>query len=182
MLHVECGCTSSRFFVMVQEDKAGIVWLFVRVFWFWHAQCEHIYRAEKASATWRGWVPLKICNICIFECTACRWIDPLRLKKATKHEQRRFFRWQMEMITHCGERLVLAPLQNCHDVYIIHLRTSQLFLCPFISSLLYIHMYQLAGESVLWQWTLRRFSPQWPLILSCKTWCRCTMEYWVNPV
>lgn len=31
----------------------------------------------------------------------------------------------MEMITHCGARPVLALLQKCHDVCIIHFSTSQ---------------------------------------------------------
>lgn len=103
------------------------------------------------------------------------------LKKATtKPEKRSIYGWQMEMITHCGERLVLAVLQECHDVCIIHLRPSQLILCHFVSPRLYIHMYQLAGVSVLLHGTLGMFSPEWPLILSCKTWCGGYTEYWVN--
>lgn len=184
LFYFECGCISSRF--LSGHGGRRQSWNCVIVcqrFCFWHAQGEHIYRIEKASATW---LLQKICNVCIFERSGFfmyGWIDPLHLQKKHPNLNRGgFFRWQMEMNTHCGARLVLAPLQKCHDVCIIHLPSSQFFLCPFVSSLLNINMYQLAGISFLLQTTLRTFSPQWPLILSCKTWCRCYMEYWANPV
>lgn len=178
----ECGCKSSRF--LSSHGGRRQIWnclIVCQACCFWHAQDEHIYRTEKASAIWRGWVPLKICNVWIFECTGfftSRWIDSLCLKKANQT-------WTEELLQMTDgddhslwRKLVLAPLQKCHDVYIIHLPTSQLILCPFVS--LYICMYQLAGVSVLLLRTLGRFSPQWPLILSCKTWCGCYVEYWTQ--
>lgn len=170
---------------MVEEDKAGIVWLFVRVFAFGMHRGSTFTGTERASATWRGWVLPRICNVCICECAGfftCRWIHPLRLKKATEPEQRSFFRWQMEMITPlCWCWPPYRNVMMCALYTFAHASSSS---APLFPPRLYIHMYQLAGVSVLWQRTLGRFSPQWPLILSCKTWCRCYMhvEYWVNPV
>ena len=129
----ECRCTFSS----CHGGKRPELSLFVRLLLL---ACTRGRGTGKASATWRGWVLQKICNVCIWmrRISLCMYESTLCfIKKTTEPEQGSFSGWQMEMITHCGAKLVLAPLQKCHHVCIIHLPTSQLFLCPFVSSLLY---------------------------------------------
>lgn len=173
----------------MEEDKAESVWLFVRVFALGMRMGNAftgLKRPLPTDADECYWIfpwMFVFLNVCVCSFT-CRWINPLGLKKKSNQT------WTEELLEMTDgddhslwRKAYVGPLTKmpwCLHYTLSHKPALPLSLC--FHSAIYIHMYQRAGIFVLPRRTLGRFSPQWPLILSCKAWCRCYMEYWVNQV
>lgn len=145
-LYFKCGYTCSTFLSShgVRRRQSWNCVIVCDGFCFWHAGGEHIYRTEKASATWRGWVPPKICNVFIFECAwffTYGWIDPLRVKKSKPNLNRGApsddrWRWSLTV-----EKAVCWPLyRNAMMTALYTFLQASSSSAPFVSPLLYIHM------------------------------------------
>lgn len=158
------------FFFKQLEEKLYWTWVIVC-----HAQRDS--RIKKAFSTCCR--SLKICTVRMFACmdfVVCIGLQQLFiLRNKESHKHRRFFTWQMEIITHCGAKLALGPLTGlpwCLH-YALFPQSSSASSSAIVSPLLYINT-KLAATGISFRCRLLPGGIAFDIDLSCRTWCWTT--------